>query len=157
MVIYLDTNVLLTYIKYNQRDSDFHQTLRKILYNQKVRIPQIVVGEAMAVIMNKTVKKNEIPDLILKLWNAIDSMDSDDNKFPTVNNNTIKIAKELQDTSSLIKDMDSLILAQAIDDDEATHFYTEDKDLRNDLVWDYIEKLRRDGRRASGLDVSDDL
>ena len=54
--------------------------------------------------------------------------------------------------SSLIK-VDSLILAQAIDDEKATHFYTEDKDLGNDLVWNYIKKLRRGGRRASGLDI----
>ena len=58
--------------------------------------------------------------------------------FPPTSNEIVKKAKRLADLSDVINDMDSLILAHAIVDCDATHFFTTDRDLKNTRIMDHV-------------------
>ena len=78
-------------------------------------------------------------------------------KFPTANNDVIRCVIDLQGVSDVVNHMDSLILAHPITDDAATHFYTNDSDLKNYRVQEYVKKLKLDGTRTQGLNIPEDF
>ena len=81
----------------------------------------------------------------------------DSDRFPPTNNQIIKRAKKLSDLSGVVNNMDSLILAHAIEDADATHFLTTDGSLKNSRVLSYIKGLKKDGERDQVLNIPSDL
>ena len=146
---YFDTNILLLATGYEQMDYDMTQTMKKILYNYKIKIPQIVLGETVAIIMKKT--RDDRQTCLADLESKLDEIESVSDNFPPPTNNVIKIARELHEISDIINDADSLVLAHAIADNDATRFFTKDRAMKNNRMVDYIKKLQSDGIRDKSL------
>ena len=157
MLIYIDTNILLRLSKYDKVDKDTWRMLKKTFYGKDIRIPQIVLGEAITQILEKTNKVSKISEHMENLKNTLFELKCTDKKFPTTNNDVIQCAIDLQHTSDLVNHMDSLILAHPVMDNEATHFYTKDVSLKNYRVHEYIKKLKADGTRTQELNIPEDF
>ena len=148
---YFDTNILLLATGYEQMDYDMTRTMNKILYDYKIKIPQIVLGEAVAIIMKKT--RNDRQTCLADLESKLDEIESISENLPPPTNNVIKIARELCEISDIINDTDSLVLAHAIADNDATRFFTKDRAMKNDKVVACIKKLQNDGIRDKSLNL----
>ncbi len=157
MLIYIDTNILLGLSKYDRVDRDTWRKMKKIFYGKDIRIPQIVLGEAITQILEKTNDESKIPEHLENLKETLFKLKCTPGKFPTANNDVIQCAIDLHGVSDVVNHMDSLILAHPITDDAATHFYTNDSDLKNYRVQEYVKKLKLDGTRTQGLNIPEDF
>ncbi len=156
MVLYIDTNTLLILSGYNKVDKDMLRVLRKEFYNKEIRIPQIVLGEALTVIL-KEKNNQKISEYLEKLKGKVLSLGNISCKFPSTNNKIIKCAKELQEISKEIRDMDSLILAHPMMDNDATHFYTNDQALKKHDVFKYMKNLIQQNIRTRKLNIPEEF
>lgn len=146
---YLDTNILLTMLGYDDVDVDYQRIINRTLYNYTIRISQVVLGEALAVILSEPIGQEKISQYQEKIECMCSKMQFDSNRFPPVNNAVIKTAHELYQISGVVSNMDALILAHAIEDKESKHFFTTDRKLKNDKIIDYIKKLQSQGIRGN--------
>ena len=80
---YFDTNILLLATGYEQMDYDMTRTMNKILYDSKIKIPQIVLGETVAIIMKKT--RDDRKTCLAGLESKLDEMESISENSPTSN------------------------------------------------------------------------
>lgn len=152
MLAYIDTNILLALSGFDKIDVDTKRLLKKSLYRTDVKIPQIVLGEALTMILS-TSNTGEVITNIENLNNKLEKIKCTVEPFPTTNNEVIQCALELQRRSKVITNMDSLILAHPIMDDDATHFYTKDPALKNFRVFSYIKELVKNGKRSQELNI----
>ena len=151
---YLDTNILLMIIKYVEfPDYDYKQSILKRMYDHRIKIPQIVLGEALAVMLNSKSDPRRILQCMTDMGNISNKLKLDSDKFPPPNNRIIQRAKILSDLSDVVNNMDSLILAHAIENGDATHFLTTDGPLKNSRVLSHIEGLKKDGTRSQILNI----
>lgn len=152
MLAYIDTNILLALSGFDKVDKDIKRSLQKIFYNTDVKIPQIVLGEALTIILSESNSGETITN-IENLHNKIEEIKCTIEPFPTTNDKIIQCALELQRKSDVVTNMDSLILAHPIMDNNATHFYTKDERLKNFRVFSYIKNLVNDGQRTQELNI----
>ncbi len=157
MLIYIDTNILLRLSKYDKVDKDTWRMMKKTFYAKDIRIPQIVLGEAITQILEKTKDISEISKHLENLKNTLFELECTPEKFPTTNNDVIQCATDLQNASALVNHMDSLILAHPMMDDKATHFYTKDGSLKNRKVHEYMKRLKAKGTRTQELNIPEDF
>jgi hypothetical protein len=155
--MYIDTNILLSLSKYDKVDKDVFRSMTKEFYQKDIKIPQIVLGEALTIILEKTTDKNKIPECLDNLKETLFKLKCTPDKFPTTNNAVIKCAAELEQISDVVNHMDSLILAHPMMDDDATHFYTKDERLKNPRVHDYVRSLIQAQRRTQELNIPADF
>ena len=71
MLIYIDTNILLGLSKYDRVDRDTWSEMKKIFYGKDIRIPQIVLGEAITQILEKTNDESKIPEHLENLRDTV--------------------------------------------------------------------------------------
>ena len=157
MLIYIDTNILLALSKFDKSDKDVLRLMKKTFYGQDIRVPQIVLGEAITQILNKTDDDGKISEYVRNLKNTLSKLNCTSEKFPTANENVIKCAIELGNISGVVSNMDSLILAHPVIDKNATHFYSKDKSLKNDKVREYIRNLKKQGIRTQELNMPENF
>ncbi len=124
-----------------------------MLYDHRIKIPQIVLGEALAVMLKSESDPGRILQCTTDMGNISNKWKLDSDKFPPPNNLIIQRAKILSDLSGVVNNMDSLILAHAIEDGDATHFLTTDRPLKNPLVLSHIEDLKKNGTRNQILNI----
>lgn len=149
---YIDTNILLMMIDYKTTpNQEFRKYTDKLLYDYKIKIPQIVVGESIA-IHDKT-SRQEIQRYADRVESVFGKATFDFDRFPPANNEVITEAQELSKRSDVINDMDSLILAHVIVDNDATHFFTTDKSFNNERIVDRIRFLQDQGIRDKDLNI----
>lgn len=87
-----------------------------------------MLGEAFAVILNNTEHIEEYTKSIINLCTK-KTVDFED--YPPTTDEIIEIADELcKCSNNNVNDMDSLILAHAIANNEAVYFFTKDKELK---------------------------
>ena len=154
---YIDTNILLAIIGHDAPDQKYRQAINKILYKHKIKIPQIVLGEALAIIVANNPTQGRISQYVRDIESISRKINLDLDGFPPTSNEIIKKAKQLADLSDVINDMDSLILAHAIVDCDATHFFTTDRDLKNTRIMDHVKDLKRMGVRNRILNIPTDF
>ena len=154
VVIYLDASVLLIIIGY--RTDEYHRRLcNKILADYHIKIPQVVLGEALAVLLREMRKGMDAWPYIETVRRMIRKMHLAPDAFPPVTNEVIRVAHELIELSDVINNMDALILAHAIVDNDAVALYTTDRWMRNSLVRKFIEECVLDKKRDRLLDIPD--
>jgi len=152
MLAYIDTNILLALSGFDKIDKDFKYSLQKTFYKADVKIPQIVLGEALTIILSSP-NIGDITSHIENLNNKIQEIKCTLEPFPTTNNEVIQCALELQNVSDVVTNMDSLILAHPIMDQDATHFFTKDPWLKNYKVFSYIKELIKNNKRTQVLNI----
>lgn len=156
MVLYIDTNILLALSGYNKIDKDMLWVLKKKFRDKEIRIPEVVLGEALREILKeRNIRK--IPEFLENLKDKLLSLENTSCKFPSTNNKIIKCAKELQGISSGINDMDSVILAHPMMDNDATHFYTNDSALKDHSVYTYMKNLIEQNIRTRELNIPEEF
>jgi len=156
MLAYIDTNILLALSGFDKVDKDTKQLLKKIFYDVDLKIPQIVLGEALTMILSES-EQGEMITNIEKLYNKIEEIKCSVEPFPTTNDEIIQCASELRKRSDVVTNMDSLILAHPIMDNNATHFYTKDGALNNFRVFSYIKELISNGKRTQELNIPEEF
>lgn len=155
MLAYIDTNILLALSGFDKIDKDVKRLLQRSIYNTDVKIPQIVLGEALTMILSSN-NGNTLTH-IENLKDKIQEIKCSVEPFPTTNNEVIQCALDLQKRSAVVSNMDSLILAHPIMDQNATHFFTKDPSLKNFKVFSYIKELIKDNRRTQELNIPEEF
>lgn len=157
LLIYTDANVLLTLANYKKVNRYVVDDLRGDLFGKKVRVPQVVLGEISAKLyrgVDDPLKRNEYCQNISGI---LDRFKPADDMFPPPTMKVIECAKDLNNRDRYVKNMDALILAHAIVDEDATRLYTSDRSLRSEAVIEYTRNLVKGKNRKQRLRISGDF
>lgn len=110
-----------------------------------VNIPQIIIGEAFAIITRKS-STDDLKEKVFDLVELIKTLVSDtDSCIPPVNQETINMAKEIKADDSFIDWTDAVFISHAIVDLDARIVFTTDADIQDSrVIYDKI-KDRKEG------------
>lgn len=155
--VYLDTWVLVGLVLERRGERGYFKWIihRLDAGTIDVVVPQVVLGEAVAVVMREIPAQNNL-DLIEEMLGYLrDLVDPKIGMPPT----TFEVASLAMDLS---KDLDleftdALILGHALCDPHSTHLITNDQELLSNKVEDIEIKMRNDGERSRRLSVSDNF
>lgn len=158
--VYLDTWLLRAYVSEEPEDrADAKRELSRIRTDiYKIIVPQIVIGEAVSVIMrdfdDPSIARLKLTNLYDELKNIMDMKTC----LPSLNNDIFLCAQRLKGFESELTDTDSLILAHAILDPDSDRLLTYDKVLLNSKpIKDEEERMRNASGRTRRLKIVDGL
>ncbi len=150
---HVDTSILLAILGHGKLDSIQKRTINKILSRHTFRIPQVVLGESFAVAFDRNPAASRVSVCTNMLTTLNDKLDLATDRFPPPSSGIIKIASELCDLDNNIKNMDSLILAHSIADNESAHFYTDDRAMQSGIIQDYVDDCIANNIRDQKLNI----
>ena len=119
-----------------------------------VNIPQIIIGEAFAVITRKS-STDDLKERIFDLVELIKTLVSDtDSCLPSVEENTINMAKEIMANDSLISWTDAVFISHALVDLDARIVFTTDKEIqRSNAIYNKLrDRKEEDGATLKIMD-----
>ena len=154
--VYLDTWVLVGLVLESRGGRGYFKRIihRLDAGTVDVVVPQIVLGEAVAVVMRE--RPDDGSDLIgVMLGEIRDLVDPKDHMPPTTAE-IAKLAVSLRNDIG-VEFTDALILGHALCDPHSTHLITNDQELLSSRVEDIEMEMRNDGERSRRLSVSDNF
>lgn len=152
--VYLDTWVLVGLVLESRRGRGyFKRIIRRLdVGTVDVVVPQIVLGEAVAVVMRE--RPDDGPDLIRAMLGEIRDLVDPRDHIPSTTAEIAKLAVSLHDDIG-VEFTDALILGHALCDPHSTHLITNDQELLSNKVKDIEVNMRNNGERSRRLSVSD--
>ena len=124
----------------------------------EIRVPQIVLGEAISKILAKDdVNKSE--DILLKLVHILQKYKIDAKTcLPPPQRNSLSIMAELSKEDEMLDITDVVILAHALADPDSKFFFTMDQKLIYGVkIKEYERRLRDNEKRNTELKIADRL
>ena len=117
-----------------------------------VIVPQIVLGEAVAIITRDD--PEDAPQLIQNVLGSIRDLVSPESSMPPVTAPVSRIAIKM--SRDLKMDFtDALILAHALNDPHSTYLLTADRKMLSDQVVEFEENMRSNGKRGRKLRIAE--
>lgn len=157
MSVYIDTSILLVLIGFGKVDKDVIRFLNKQLYKKEVKVPQVVLGEALAKIFGDAHDPGMIRECLDGIHGVLDGFKAAADGLPPPTIEVTRCAKEIHEQNDHVRNMDSLILAHAIMDQGATVFFTSDKALTGEGVNRCITDLVKRGKRKQALSIPETI
>jgi hypothetical protein len=110
-----------------------------------VNIPQIIIGEAFAIITRKS-STDDLKEKIFDLVELIKTLVSDTGScIPPVNQETINMAKEIKVDDSFVDWTDAVFISHAIVDRGARIVFTTDTNIQHSrAIYDKIKNRKED-------------
>ena len=153
---YVDTHYFLSVIF----EEDVACDARRLFYalrnrSYRVLVPQLVLGEISAKILEKT-GADMLPDRLQKYASLFSDYGIDHSCLPGVGRHVPQCMSELQEIDGQIDPNDALIVSQVLADPDSKFFFTNDaKMLDNQRIREYESKLRGTNRRNTRLKIID--
>ena len=155
-VVYVDTSVVMVFIGFAilaGKSSEARRIYNKLLAMHHLIIPQIVLGEAVAVIYAREGTSRAALEYLEALLELCGDANTTVDSLPAPDSEVMDIARELSGISDVISNTDALVLAHAIANNYAVVLYTTDKAMGNDRVKQYIMDRIGDDKRDQNLDI----
>lgn len=157
--VYLDSYYLLEMIY----KGDSYRDVKKLLYKIKepafeVFVPQIVLGEVVAKVFRQPAR--EWASTLSQLSKTLQDhgIDPDACLTPPQKDMAFEIMHYLSVADPRLDTTDIIILSHALADPCSKFFFTPDSKLVQNLkISEYEKKLRKEGKRATDLKISDAL
>ena len=156
---YLDTYYLLEVLFDGDYKQDVKRLFARIDSNAfEVFIPQIVLGEAVSQIFEKSATKTRAGRLMEMLARLMQEYKWGTANMPPPSNKSFRIMNELLLVDDRLAGVDVVILAQALADPDAKFLFTPDRILvKNENICDYELRLRQNGERNTKLKILERL
>lgn len=117
-------------------------------------IPQIVVGEAVSVLLRRDTAHDDVDNLVRVVKKYIDV----NNHISPASKNAFGIMAEVQKREPRLDSTDTAILSQVLGDPDSKILFTPDKHmLDNPTIKMYEKELRDDGWRREKLNITDHI
>ena len=152
---YLDTYYLLEVLFDGYYKQDIKRLFARIDSNAfEVFIPQIVLGEAVSQIFEKSATKTQAGRLMEMLAHLMQEYKWGTANMPPPSNRAFHIAAELARVDNRLAGVDTEILSIALADPDSKFLFTPDRILvRNENICDYELRLRQNGERNTKLKI----
>ena len=158
--VYLDTWVLVGLVLENRGGRGYFKRIihRLDAGTIDVVVPQVVLGEAVAVVVAVVMRErpDDGSDLIRVMLGEIRDLVDPREHMPPTTAEIAKLAVRLRDDMG-VEFTDVLILSHALCDPHSTHLITNDQELLSNKVEDIEMKMRNDGKRSRRFSVSDNF
>lgn len=143
---YIDTSMLVSQFVDKKSDANERKSqLEKIRKRYTMVIPQIVIGESIAIILKKT--KDPLTTLQEFDRKILDYITDYETQLPALNKEILEHAlklKELQEGYSQLDICDCLIIAHAIVDEDARYLFTLGEIVENIKIINYVNQVREE-------------
>ena len=159
VVVYLDTWALREIVskKPGSRRESAHRFARLEPGVYTVKVPQVVVGEAVTTVM-RDYDPHEWRDMAGRIMDAIGGVADPATCFPPPSPAAGELAGRLTALDRRITNTDAFLAAQALLDRESQKVVTADRTLANSARLDEVERrMRRDGERLWRLKFDDNV
>lgn len=142
--IYIDTSILvggIEEIEGSQGSREFQKIIHRLKrQSDTIIIPQIVIGESIAVIIKKTGKKwnKAVNKFIEDLQNML--KEEGEEQLPPLTKEIARHAIMLADMDYALDMCDCVIIATAIEDKEADYLYMTGRVVENQAILNYVRE-----------------
>lgn len=154
--VYLDTSVLVGLIPGKMRDRSHYKSVLSRLdaHTIDVIVPQVVLGEAVAVVM-RDIPDSELQQSLWTVLNDVQCVVDQKHGIPPVTMDIVTLATDLSMKLGLSSFTDALVLAHALNATLSTRLITDDAELHSSKVGELERQMRSDGKRERTLSVTD--
>ncbi|MDF2737052.1 MAG: hypothetical protein K0S93_908 [Nitrososphaeraceae archaeon] len=145
--MYLDTNIITSLIIKDDLFDDYDKLLFNIEKYHEIVIPQIVVGETLIKIIEKSTNKNK--DVVEFTKFLIEKTKFETN-LPPLNDKILRMALEIKNEEPFVDYCDAVIIAHALNDGSDCSLFTTDKKVHDSQ---HIFELRRNLEKKTKIKV----
>lgn len=155
-MLFIDTSFILDLVFENKKDRSYNNDIKhKIKSNYEVKIPQIVIGEIIVQIIEKTRSEIERNNKLAEFYKIIQYLTDLNNNSPPINGNVLKMAVELtrNEDSRNMDYHDAIITSFALTSECSCKLLTLDKDImESEIVYEKTKEQKDKGRTIRIID-----